>query len=380
MVTVGHFFGISSVLHTLVECVYIKPHSTGDNRQLCEVEPVAPRRHLVHSVDKAEEGRATPLRARTLGGSRLLRRLGVYLRQWEVAEYPCHLPLLAVEVHHLMHGGVEVFAIRALEVGVLYDHDTCLWVPEDIVCARLVGAHSFRLLPAAARITAPASPKHRARNKEPRDHDSDRQCIVIHPAILTDRQGKANYTVGMETAVGIGVGFAFFILLLAFGQLVVVFVDALQGRAPFVPVSRRRVEHIVKALQLKPHSVLYDLGSGDGRVVLAAAAREPQSRAIGVERSLLPSALAHAARWRRRVPNATYLRQDMFSTPLTGATHVFCYLFAPMMPQLEAKLEQELQHGARVVSCTFPLPTKHPLEVIDLEGAGLGSRLFVYEY
>jgi hypothetical protein len=185
----------------------------------------------------------------------------------------------------------------------------------------------------------------------------------------------------MQIVAMVGILLALALAVFVVTQMALVTVNAFLGHAPFVPVPRRRVGPIIEALRLGPGSVLFDLGSGDGRIVVAAAGREPACQAIGVERSLLPLCMAYIRRWKAGVrKNSRFIKQDLYTVSLRDATHVYCYLFHSMMERLEKKFERELAPGTRVVACAIPLPTRTPVEIIELGGGGLGARLYVYEY
>lgn len=153
------------------------------------------------------------------------------------------------------------------------------------------------------------------------------------------------------------------------------------GRAPFIPIDSVVLPDIVKALKLGEGSVLYDLGSGEGKVLFFATRTYPTIRAVGVERSYLPHFLARL-RARNKYPNITFVRDDFFNVPVNDATHVFVYLFPSIMNALLPKLTQELKSGTRVVSCDFRFENKEPIEIIKLDRTrkDLGSKLYVYEF
>ncbi len=154
------------------------------------------------------------------------------------------------------------------------------------------------------------------------------------------------------------------------------------GRAPFIPISQDVLGDIVTALGLKQGSVMYDLGSGDGRVVFAAALSQPSIKAIGVERSVLPFVLSHIEKKRKGATNAHFVRANFFNVPIGDATHIFLYLFPGLMNALLPKFEKELKPGTRVISCDFKFKDKQPIQVIDLHRKkyNLGRKIYIYEF
>lgn len=152
---------------------------------------------------------------------------------------------------------------------------------------------------------------------------------------------------------------------------------------PFIPVPRAALSAIVEALRLTPRSVLYDLGSGDGRVLFAAAARHSHLRAVGVDHNHL---VTWWARFKKRgvvtASKIDFMREDFFRLPLGKATHIFTYLYPAAMDALLPKLERELSPGARLVSADFRFGDREADTIICLPGREreLCSKLYVYVF
>lgn len=158
----------------------------------------------------------------------------------------------------------------------------------------------------------------------------------------------------------------FFVALLL-GFLVVVallfcvyFMLAVFTGAPFLPTGKNFVAKMVTVAQVQPGDTFIDLGSGDGRVVLAAA--KQGARAIGYE---INPFLVWIARLRIRTnglrDRAEIRWQSLWSADLRAANVVSIFGISGMMPRLEHKLDKELPEGARVVSYVFSLPTWKPV-------------------
>jgi SAM-dependent methyltransferase len=123
--------------------------------------------------------------------------------------------------------------------------------------------------------------------------------------------------------------------------------------APWVPTHRDIVDRMLRMAGVKPGEVVYDLGCGDGRV-LVVAARRYGARAVGVELDLgryLWSVLNVTVRglWGR----VRVIRGDLFGVDLHSADVVFAYLLQDTNDRLKEKLRSELRPGARIVSNTF---------------------------
>jgi hypothetical protein len=156
-----------------------------------------------------------------------------------------------------------------------------------------------------------------------------------------------------------------------------------RGDAPFVPVPTAALSEIAKALEINENSIVYDLGCGDGKVLVACSRIQPKANYFGYEISFAIFLLAWIRSFRQRKSSKIkILRKNFFHEDFSGATHVFTYLMPKQMKKLEKKFEDELSSGARLVSCTFALQNKKPDKVIDLNlpKYSIASKLYVYNY
>ena len=125
--------------------------------------------------------------------------------------------------------------------------------------------------------------------------------------------------------------------------------------APWVPVPKKDVLRMLELAKLKPGEVIYDLGSGDGRIVIMAAEKFG-ARAIGVEVSFLPYLISRWKIWRRGLKNRVEIRYaDFFKINLHEAAVVTIFLMPGAMEKLSRKFRAELLPGARIVSYAFQL-------------------------
>lgn len=154
--------------------------------------------------------------------------------------------------------------------------------------------------------------------------------------------------------------FIFIVTILVFLST---FVYAGYKGAPWVPTREKNLPTIIKALDLKPNSIFYDIGCGDGRLVFAAA--ETGATAIGLEVSLLPYLLAQIRRLkspaRKRI---RILYKNLWRTDLSSATHLYFFLMPEMFPKLTEKIKKEIKPGSIVASYVWPLPSLTPTNVI----------------
>ena len=129
-----------------------------------------------------------------------------------------------------------------------------------------------------------------------------------------------------------------------------------------------------------PCDVIYDLGCGDGRVVVIAARDFGVRKAVGVE---LDEALATIASLRAReegvADRVEIIEGDMFSVDVSEATVVYIYMYASINELLAGKLERELKDGTRVVTLDFPIPSWTPIRIRRFEDEA-GRRRSIYLY
>lgn len=125
--------------------------------------------------------------------------------------------------------------------------------------------------------------------------------------------------------------------------------------APYVPTAMNPVEEMLQLADVTASDTVYDLGSGDGRLPIAAA-RLYGAHAVGVE---LQPDLVERARWNARTAGVDgrvrIVQGDLFETDLRPATVVTLYLFPEMNRKLRSKLLTQLEPGNRVVAHDFDM-------------------------
>ena len=119
---------------------------------------------------------------------------------------------------------------------------------------------------------------------------------------------------------------------------------------PYVPSTQGNVDEMLRLAAVQPKDVVYDLGSGDGRVVIAAA-RDWGARGVGVE--LDGKLVAESRELARRegvADRVTFREGDVLKAPIADATVVTMYLLTPLVNRLQPKLLAELRPGTRIVA------------------------------
>ncbi|XP_018019214.1 ATP synthase subunit C lysine N-methyltransferase [Hyalella azteca] len=139
---------------------------------------------------------------------------------------------------------------------------------------------------------------------------------------------------------------------------------------PYVPASAAQVENVIAALRLTSARSVVDLGSGDGRLVLAAC-KELGVRGTGVELNPWLVLYSRYRAWRDGVSHcASFTTTDLWKLDLRPYDCVLIFGVQQMMSQLEHKLDAELGRDSAVVACRFPLPQRKPYRTI---GSGIDT-------
>jgi SAM-dependent methyltransferase len=123
--------------------------------------------------------------------------------------------------------------------------------------------------------------------------------------------------------------------------------------APYVSTPEPVVKAMLGLAKVKADDMVYDLGCGDGRIVITAA-REFGARGVGID--IDPRRLEEATAGARSAgvsERVRFVRQDLFQTDFSEATVMALYLFPEMNERLRPKLQAELRPGARVVAYQF---------------------------
>ena len=146
-----------------------------------------------------------------------------------------------------------------------------------------------------------------------------------------------------------------------------------QKRTPdvhYAPTPGRVVERMLRLAKVGPRDVVYDLGSGDGRVVIAAA-KQFGARGVGIE---LDAKLIEKSRQKAQEAGVsdrvTFRHEDLFEANVRDATVVITYLLQPMNERLRPILWRQLRRGSRVLTHSFDMGPKWPAdERVDMVGS-----------
>ncbi|NHC34678.1 SAM-dependent methyltransferase [Scytonema millei] len=138
---------------------------------------------------------------------------------------------------------------------------------------------------------------------------------------------------------------------------------------PYVPTPQPVVERMLEIAKVNRHDVVYDLGSGDGRLVITAA-RKYGARGVGID--INPRRIQEAntnAKEAGVTDLVEFRQQDLFQTDLSSATVVTLYLLPRINLKLRPKLLQELKPGTRIVSHNYDMGDWKPERVEQINGS-----------
>jgi len=141
-----------------------------------------------------------------------------------------------------------------------------------------------------------------------------------------------------------------------------------EAEALYLPTPQPVVEAMLHLAGVSRTDVVYDLGSGDGRIPIAAA-RQHGARGVGIEfdARMIERARCHA-REAGMESRVEFRQEDLFQSDLREATVVTLFLFPHMVQQLGPKLFAELRPGTRIVSHRFGFGERPPDRAIEVDG------------
>ena len=137
---------------------------------------------------------------------------------------------------------------------------------------------------------------------------------------------------------------------------------------PFVPTPQEVVEGMLELAQVKKGDVVYDLGSGDGRIVITAA-KKYGARAVGFE--IDPERITQSRESIRKQgleKLAEIREQDILTVDLSQANVLTMYLLSSVNLKLRPKILSEMAPGSRVVSHAFDMGDWKPDKVVRING------------
>jgi SAM-dependent methyltransferase len=148
---------------------------------------------------------------------------------------------------------------------------------------------------------------------------------------------------------------------------------------PYVPTPQDIVDKMLELAKVTRDDVVYDLGSGDGRIVITAA-QKYGAHAVGIE--INPDLYRQSSSRLKELKlddQARIVCEDMFGVSIRPATVVTLYLLSSSNAKLRPKLERELHSGTRIVCHDFQIPGWDPEKVVEVTSRnGVPHKLYLY--
>jgi predicted RNA methylase len=153
---------------------------------------------------------------------------------------------------------------------------------------------------------------------------------------------------------------------------------AAENLAPYIPTPESIVDRMLDAAHIKAGEVVYDLGSGDGRVVIAAV-QKYGAKAVGVE--IRPDLCRQAQARIKSLgleDRVTMVEGSALRVDLSPADVVTMYFLTTSNERMKPNLER-MKPGSRVISNEFPIKGWKPVEVVHVKTGSMDHSIYVYQ-
>ncbi|MFW6160865.1 MAG: SAM-dependent methyltransferase [Acidobacteriota bacterium] len=155
-----------------------------------------------------------------------------------------------------------------------------------------------------------------------------------------------------------------------------------ESSVPFVTTPSDIVREMLRVSEVKPEDIVYDLGSGDGRIIITAA-REFGAGGIGVDIDPELVKLSKKRALQAGVSDKVEFKvEDVFKTDISKATVVTLYMLGEVNENLRCYLDDNLQNGGRVVTHNYPIPgwAANLIDTVSLRSEEDGEEHIIYLY
>lgn len=148
--------------------------------------------------------------------------------------------------------------------------------------------------------------------------------------------------------------------------------------APYISTPYPAVEAMLRLAAVGPNDMVYDLGCGDGRIVITAA-RDFGARGVGIDLDPRRIEQANAAAGGAGVSGRVrFVVQDLFKTDFSEATVLALYLFPELNARLLPKIRADLRPGSRVVSYQFGIGNWQPDRIETVWSGTLDQPIYLW--
>ena len=151
-------------------------------------------------------------------------------------------------------------------------------------------------------------------------------------------------------------------------------------RIIYVPTEQVVVEKMLEMAKVKKDDLVFDLGCGDGRIVVTAA-KKYGAKGVGVD--IDPARIKDSLETMRKAgvsKDLVDIRQGdaLKVKDLEKASVIMLYMLPEFMEKLEPQMKSRLKPGTRIVAHDYPFPNMEPDQVVEFEVAGAGRPKFLY--
>ena len=148
-------------------------------------------------------------------------------------------------------------------------------------------------------------------------------------------------------------------------------------RVPWVPSRAEFIDFALTMANVKEGDVFYDLGCGDGRVVIEAAKRGAQAVCVEINPTLIKRAKENIEK-EGVADKVKIINANFFDISIRDASVIYLYLLTSVNKALKPKLETELSPGTRVISLDFEIPGWVPVRMVSLVTSTRVGTLYLY--
>ena len=180
------------------------------------------------------------------------------------------------------------------------------------------------------------------------------------------------------------------LLILLFLLIIIIFLGTLfllsgsisiMFGAPYVPLSRKSIHKILLFSNISPSDTLYDLGCGDGRVLISSVLDFNVQKAVGYEVAPWPYLNALFFIKLKQLKNIKLFRKNFLNKDLSGATFIYLYLFPNLVDKIAYKMEKEGKSGTRIVCVSFPIKLEKHTQFQLVKSSKIDNLIiYLYEF
>lgn len=149
--------------------------------------------------------------------------------------------------------------------------------------------------------------------------------------------------------------------------------------APFVPLFKKDIRRMLKLAQAGSADTVFDLGSGDGRILIIASKEFKVGQCVGFEISFLPYIYSKIKIFILGLNNKVdIIPKNFYNQDIKNATVITCFLTPKAMKKLSPKFQQELKPNTRVISYAFHIPNLKPAKVDKPDSKS--TTIYLYKF